>query len=166
MHMAENSFRQNLQNVNFCFIAVCILKISCRPSLLTPIVYNQSIYHYKHTSLSILPMKIRRFFLQAIVTHNQIIMSTEKVEKCSPQEVAEKIKVYSIRWLILGIFVAYSASSAIQWIQYSIISDVVTKYYDINSTIVDWTSMIYMVLYIVFVFPASYIMEHWVSLFS
>lgn len=92
------------------------------------------------------------------------MMSNEKVEQFSHQEVAVKIKVYSMRWLILGIFVAYSASSSVQWIQYSIISDVVTKYYDINSRLVDLTSILYMVLYIVFVFPASYIMEYWVSL--
>lgn len=91
-------------------------------------------------------------------------MNTEKVEKFSPQEAPNKIEVYSIRWFILGIFVACSASSSFQWIQYSIITDVVTKYYDISSTLVNWTSLLYMVLYIVFVFPASYIMDRWVSI--
>lgn len=91
-------------------------------------------------------------------------MNTEKVQKFSHQQVPEKIKVYAIRWVVLGIFVSYSAISAFQWIQFSIISDVVTKYYDVDLTFVNWTSMIYMVLYMVFVFPASYIMESWVSL--
>lgn len=71
----------------------------------------------------------------------------------------DKIKLYKIRWLVLAIFVLYSASNSIQWIQFSIISDVIVKYYGVSTTWVDWTSMIYMVLYIPFVFPASYFLE-------
>lgn len=77
----------------------------------------------------------------------------------------EKCKVYKIRWLILGIFVVYSAVNAMQWIQYSIISDVIVKYYGISTTAVNWTSMIYMILYIPFIFPGSYILDRLVSNF-
>lgn len=75
----------------------------------------------------------------------------------------EKCKVYKIRWLILGIFVVYSAVNAMQWIQYSIISDVIVKYYGVSTTAVNWTSMIYMILYIPFIFPGSYILDRLVS---
>lgn len=75
----------------------------------------------------------------------------------------EKVKVYKIRWLILALFVGFSASNSIQWIQFSIIADVVVKYYNIPTTWVDWTSMIYMVLYIPFIFPGSYLLERLVS---
>ncbi|CAG9827248.1 unnamed protein product [Diabrotica balteata] len=71
----------------------------------------------------------------------------------------EKIQVYGVRWIVLGIFVFYSAVNAMQWIQFSIINDVVVKYYGISSMWVDWTSIIYMVLYVPFVFPASYLLE-------
>uniref|UniRef100_A0A6P7GMZ9 Uncharacterized MFS-type transporter C09D4.1-like n=1 Tax=Diabrotica virgifera virgifera TaxID=50390 RepID=A0A6P7GMZ9_DIAVI len=71
----------------------------------------------------------------------------------------ERIQVYGIRWIVLGIFVFYSAVNAMQWIQFSIINDVVVKYYGISSMWVDWTSIIYMVLYVPFVFPASYLLE-------
>lgn len=71
----------------------------------------------------------------------------------------EKCRVYKIRWLVLAIFVLYSASNAMQWIQYSIITDVIVKYYGVTTTAVDWTSMIYMVLYIPFIFPGSYILD-------
>ncbi|XP_056638267.1 uncharacterized MFS-type transporter C09D4.1 isoform X1 [Diorhabda sublineata] len=71
----------------------------------------------------------------------------------------EKIQVYGVRWLVLGLFVLYSAINAMQWIQFSIINDVIVKYYGVSSMWVDWTSMIYMVLYIPFVFPASYLLE-------
>lgn len=75
----------------------------------------------------------------------------------------EKLRVYKIRWLILGIFVMFSASNAMQWIQYSIIADTICKYYNVSTNWVDWTSMIYMVLYIPFIFPGSYLLEKLVS---
>ncbi|KAJ8947407.1 hypothetical protein NQ318_009613, partial [Aromia moschata] len=70
-----------------------------------------------------------------------------------------KIQVYRIRWLNLGLFVAFSASNAMQWIQFSIIADVVVAYYGVSTTWVNWTSMVYMVLYIPFIFPGSYLLE-------
>lgn len=71
----------------------------------------------------------------------------------------EVCKVYKIRWIVLAIFVLYSASNAMQWVQYSIIADVIVKYYGVSYTFVDWTSMIYMVLYIPFIFPGSYMLD-------
>lgn len=68
-------------------------------------------------------------------------------------------KLYKRRWAILAIFVFYSASNAMQWIQYSIIANLVMKYYGVSSFAVDWTSMIYMILYIPFIFPASYLLD-------
>lgn len=75
----------------------------------------------------------------------------------------EVCKVYKIRWLILSIFVLYSASNAMQWIQYSIIANVIVDYYGVGFTAVDWTSMIYMILYIPFIFPGSYMLDRLVS---
>ncbi|XP_031831355.1 choline/ethanolamine transporter flvcr2a isoform X2 [Nomia melanderi] len=68
-------------------------------------------------------------------------------------------KVYKRRWLILMIFVVYSASNAMQWIQYSIIVNIVTDYYKVSSFLVDMTSMIFMITYIPFIFPASYLLD-------
>ncbi|KAK9307252.1 hypothetical protein QLX08_002293 [Tetragonisca angustula] len=68
-------------------------------------------------------------------------------------------KVYKRRWLILMIFVLYSASNAMQWIQYSIIANIVMAYYNVSSFLVDMTSMIYMITYIPFIFPASYLLD-------
>ncbi|XP_076659654.1 choline/ethanolamine transporter flvcr2a isoform X2 [Halictus rubicundus] len=68
-------------------------------------------------------------------------------------------KVYKRRWLILMIFVLYSASNAMQWIQYSIIANIVMNYYKVSSFSVDMTSMIFMITYIPFIFPASYLLD-------
>ncbi|KAM3960862.1 LOW QUALITY PROTEIN: histamine transporter [Aphomia sociella] len=67
--------------------------------------------------------------------------------------------VYPIRWVVLFIFVLYSASNSMQWIQYSIIQDAVVKYYGISSIMVYWTSMVYMITYIPLIFPASWLLD-------
>ncbi|XP_038208144.1 feline leukemia virus subgroup C receptor-related protein 2 isoform X2 [Zerene cesonia] len=67
--------------------------------------------------------------------------------------------VYAIRWLVLFIFVLYSASNSMQWVQYSIIQDTVVKYYGVTSITVYWTSMVYMITYIPLIFPASYLLD-------
>ncbi|KAL1115141.1 hypothetical protein AAG570_007172 [Ranatra chinensis] len=52
-------------------------------------------------------------------------------------------------------------TNAFQWIQYSIISNVVVKFYgDLPSTWVDWTSMVYMVFYIVLIVPGSWAVDY------
>jgi FLVCR family feline leukemia virus subgroup C receptor-related protein len=86
-------------------------------------------------------------------------MQQQDEEKHGPLPEIEKLKVYKIRWFILAIFVLYSTSNAMQWIQYSIIANVIVKYYGVSTTWVDWTSMLYMILYIPFIFPGSYLLD-------
>uniref|UniRef100_A0AAG5DGP2 Choline/ethanolamine transporter FLVCR1 n=1 Tax=Anopheles atroparvus TaxID=41427 RepID=A0AAG5DGP2_ANOAO len=76
-----------------------------------------------------------------------------------PAMPAGEFRMYKRRWLVLAIFVMYSASNSLQWIQYSIIANIVQRYYNITSTWVDWTSMIFMILYIPLIFPASWILD-------
>lgn len=80
------------------------------------------------------------------------------LEDCSTQP-AQEIKVYKKRWLILILFVVYSASNSMQWIEYSIITNIVMKYYGVSDYTVDMTSMIYMITYIPLIFPASYLLD-------
>ncbi|XP_038110765.1 feline leukemia virus subgroup C receptor-related protein 2 [Culex quinquefasciatus] len=70
-----------------------------------------------------------------------------------------QIQVYKRRWVMLVLGMLSIAISYVQWIQYSIISNIISKYYDVSSVWVDWTSMIFMVVYVVCVFPVSYIMD-------
>lgn len=102
------------------------------------------------------------FYVCSYVCRGMLNHEEEKLGGALPN--IEKLHVYKTRWLMLGIFVLYSASNAMQWIQYSIISNVIVKYYGISTTWVDWTSMIYMILYIPFIFPASYILDKLVSI--
>ncbi|CAL4106107.1 unnamed protein product, partial [Meganyctiphanes norvegica] len=70
-----------------------------------------------------------------------------------------EFKVYPIRYVILILFVMYSMSNAFQWIQYSIIANIIVDYYDVKFGMVDWLSMIYMVSYIPLIFPASWFLQ-------
>jgi FLVCR family feline leukemia virus subgroup C receptor-related protein len=45
------------------------------------------------------------------------------------------------------------------WLQYSIIANIMMRYYSVSSLAINWTSMIYMACYIPFVFPASWLLD-------
>ena len=72
-----------------------------------------------------------------------------------------KIKLYKRRFTILLIFCLYSMSSAFQWIEYAIITDIIVKYYGTTTLAVTWTSMIYMLSYIPLVFVATWMLDNW-----
>lgn len=40
-----------------------------------------------------------------------------------------KLKVYKKRWLMLGIYMIYAGANSSQWIEYSIITNIVTRYH-------------------------------------
>lgn len=86
---------------------------------------------------------------------NQTIDEQPKVENV--QETG--VKVYRRRWIMLTIFVLVSMSNAFQWIQFAIITDVIMKYYNVDSDSVNWTSLVYMVAYIPLIFPGAWIMD-------
>ncbi|KAJ9580077.1 hypothetical protein L9F63_004269 [Diploptera punctata] len=84
--------------------------------------------------------------------------SKATVVATTPQEKVEW-KLYHKRWFILFIFVCFEVGNNIQWIQYSIIARLIILYYDVSESAVDWTSMIFMVIFIPVVFPASHFIE-------
>ncbi|XP_076253573.1 choline/ethanolamine transporter flvcr2a-like [Rhynchophorus ferrugineus] len=69
------------------------------------------------------------------------------------------VKVYKKRWMILLVYILYSAANSFQWMEYSIIANIVMKFYQVNATDVDWTSIIYMLIYPIIVVPVSYYIE-------
>lgn len=69
------------------------------------------------------------------------------------------IKVFKRRWAILLIYVLYSAANSFQWMEYSIIANIIMRFYKVTSAEVDWTSIIYMLIYPIIVLPVSYFIE-------
>ncbi|KAG8201370.1 hypothetical protein JTE90_016846 [Oedothorax gibbosus] len=68
-------------------------------------------------------------------------------------------RLYRSRFLMLALFVCYSMSSAFQWIEYAIISNLVSHYYGVSEFTVSWTSMVYMIFYIPLIVPANWLLE-------
>ncbi|XP_051854372.1 feline leukemia virus subgroup C receptor-related protein 1 [Antechinus flavipes] len=63
------------------------------------------------------------------------------------------------RFVVLLIFSLYSLVNAFQWIQYSIISNVFEDFYGVPLTDIDWLSMIYMLVYVPLIFPATWLLD-------
>lgn len=69
------------------------------------------------------------------------------------------IQLYPIRWLMLSLFSAVSASNASMWIQYGIISNIFTRFYNTDSLAVDWLTMIYLFTYIPLIVPVLWLLN-------
>uniref|UniRef100_A0A672FYW6 Feline leukemia virus subgroup C cellular receptor family, member 2a n=1 Tax=Salarias fasciatus TaxID=181472 RepID=A0A672FYW6_SALFA len=63
------------------------------------------------------------------------------------------------RWAVVFLFSSYSLSNAYQWIQYGIISNIFVKFYGVEAFAVDWLSMVYMLTYIPFIFPVTWLLD-------
>uniref|UniRef100_A0A8C4PYT3 Feline leukemia virus subgroup C cellular receptor 1 n=1 Tax=Eptatretus burgeri TaxID=7764 RepID=A0A8C4PYT3_EPTBU len=68
-------------------------------------------------------------------------------------------RLYPLRWVIVALFSCYSLSNAFQWIEYGIINNIFSRYYNVSSTDVDWLSISYMVVYIPLIFPATWLLD-------
>uniref|UniRef100_A0A182RD22 Major facilitator superfamily (MFS) profile domain-containing protein n=1 Tax=Anopheles funestus TaxID=62324 RepID=A0A182RD22_ANOFN len=100
--------------------------------------------------------------VQRATTYQTITKSVSQSTLTIPENysfTSVQIQVYKRRWFLLVLCVLSIAVSYVQWIQYSIVANIMAKYYNISPAWIDWTSMIFMVIYILAVFPVSYIMD-------
>lgn len=67
-------------------------------------------------------------------------------------------KLYKKRWLMLGIFMLYAINNGFHWIQFSIINDIIKRYYGVSATQVEWTTNIFFLTYILLITPSLYMM--------
>ena len=104
-------------------------------------------------------------------------MSTEKLETTvqlidekngsgsvlTKSESQDKVqtKLYKRRFFVLGIFCLYSTSSAFQWIEFAIITNIIIEYFDTTAFVIQWTSMIYMLSYIPLMFVATWMLDNY-----
>uniref|UniRef100_A0AAF5RWX7 Choline/ethanolamine transporter FLVCR1 n=1 Tax=Wuchereria bancrofti TaxID=6293 RepID=A0AAF5RWX7_WUCBA len=90
-------------------------------------------------------------------------MKTEvsTIQESGPESASksEEIQLYKRRYYILLVFALLSASNSMQWIEYSVIAHIVVEFYSVSYVAVNWTSMIYMLTYIIFVLPASWVLD-------
>lgn len=68
-------------------------------------------------------------------------------------------RLYRRRWMIVFLFSSYSLCNAYQWIQYGIINNIFMEFYNVDTFTIDWMSMIYMLAYIPFIFPVTWLLD-------
>lgn len=76
-------------------------------------------------------------------------------------------RVYKRRWIIILLYCLYAMSTAYQWIHLVIISNIIKKYYNESlpddkfqkETALDCLTVIYMIVYIPLVFPATFLLK-------
>ena len=76
-------------------------------------------------------------------------------------------QLYFKRWIVLAVFCLITLLNAFNWIEYSIIQDVVIEFYNASLPVneaekfdaVNWFSMVYMLCYIPLVFPTMFLLD-------
>ncbi|XP_018570609.1 feline leukemia virus subgroup C receptor-related protein 2-like [Anoplophora glabripennis] len=71
------------------------------------------------------------------------------------------IKVYKYRWVVLLIFCLSTIVNFMQFLQFTIIANIVTKFYNVDTIAVDATGLIFFLAYIVLFLPVSYSIERY-----
>ncbi|XP_068432854.1 heme transporter FLVCR2 isoform X2 [Clinocottus analis] len=86
----------------------------------------------------------------------------QRTEEPSPQsghDAPQTTRLYKRRWMIVLLFSSYSLCNSFQWIQYGIINNIFMKFYNVDAFTIDWMSMIYMLTYIPFIFPVTWLLD-------
>jgi MFS family permease len=69
------------------------------------------------------------------------------------------IKVYSYRWVVLGVFFLINVIVQANWITFAPITGDAAKFYGVSELSIALLSMIFMIVYLVMSIPASYIVD-------
>jgi hypothetical protein len=87
-----------------------------------------------------------------------------KIEDVDTEADKLEFKLYKRRWAMLALYLGYVVISAFQWIQYSIIADVIVHYYGVPYLAVNWTSVIFMLAFVITIIPATWLYNKIVSI--
>lgn len=68
-------------------------------------------------------------------------------------------KLYKYRWVVLTIYVLISIVIEIQWLTFAPVASAARAYYKATALQIDLLSMLYMIVFIVFCIPASYVID-------
>ncbi|EDO49337.1 predicted protein, partial [Nematostella vectensis] len=70
-------------------------------------------------------------------------------------------ELYKRRWIMLFVFCLLSLTNSGQWIMFAAISDVIVPFYHVSAFGVNCLSMVFMAVYILFIVPASWILDRY-----
>ncbi|MEX1308599.1 MAG: MFS transporter, partial [Eubacteriales bacterium] len=74
-------------------------------------------------------------------------------------ESKKEFKVYPYRWLIVAVMVPVIIATEIYWLAFAPIASLAENYYSVGSLGITAFSMIYMLMYILFTIPASWVID-------
>lgn len=89
---------------------------------------------------------------------NNVPADAVQGEQCG-QGAPSPTRLYKRRWMIVLLFSSYSLCNSFQWIQYGIINNIFMHFYGVKTFTIDWMSMIYMLTYIPFIFPVTWLLD-------
>ncbi|KAJ8959987.1 hypothetical protein NQ318_009422 [Aromia moschata] len=72
---------------------------------------------------------------------------------------SDRIKIYRYRWIVLLIFCLFTIVNFMQMLQFTIIANIITEYYDVAGFAVDVSGLIFFILYVLLFLPVSYLIE-------
>ncbi|KAL3280217.1 hypothetical protein HHI36_017716 [Cryptolaemus montrouzieri] len=70
------------------------------------------------------------------------------------------IKVYGYRWIIIAIFASFNAINFFQFLQFTVIGDIIQTYYGIDETLTQMSGVVFMLAFILLFIPVGYIVEN------
>ncbi len=71
----------------------------------------------------------------------------------------QKVTLYGYRWLVLGVFALINLVVQAQWLTFAPVATIAQGFYHANTVQIDMLSVIYMLAFIVFSIPASYLLD-------
>jgi len=71
----------------------------------------------------------------------------------------KQIQVYGYRWVVLAVFVAINIVVQIQWLSFAPIAKAAQSIYGVSALQIDFFSIIFLAVFVVFCIPASYVID-------
>jgi FLVCR family MFS transporter 7 len=72
--------------------------------------------------------------------------SGESSSAINSSDTTDQVRTFKTRWFILGVICLVNLSNAINWISYSPIADLTSKFYNVDYQYVNYLSLVYMVI--------------------
>ncbi|CAL1262775.1 unnamed protein product [Larinioides sclopetarius] len=89
--------------------------------------------------------------------------TTVAITENPPQKIP-KIKVYKRRLWMLCLFSLSSMMCAVTFPQFVVMANVNSCFYDVSLEAINWTAMIFMIVYLVLTFPMAYLISNYLDL--
>lgn len=70
------------------------------------------------------------------------------------------VKVCKLRWLMKVCVLLSLTLVNLQMFEFTIVSNTIIAYYGTTDELVNWTSLIYMLCYVIFTFPVTYLLDN------